>query len=214
MPSSVETARALLASGEIDVIVSDLDGVLRRFDPGLWDELDRDLGAPRGTAHQAILGSPLLTEVTHGRATHAQWRGRATEDLRARGFDSLSARAAVDRWASSPATVDPDVADLLREAQGHDVPVFVFTNGTDRVPEEMAAIGLDEFAGPHGDHLLNSIDLGSTKPHRAAFAAAHRRIERALAREVPVGRVLFLDDTDGHVDGARAFGWRALVHRH
>lgn len=207
MPDALESLRALIDRRAIDVLVSDLDGVLRRFDPHLWAELDAQLGLGRGAARGAVLGSPFLREVTHGRATFAQWRERAVATLVEQGADEDAARAAVDRWARTPARVGEDVAGLLRTARAASIAVFVFTNGTDRVPAEIAELGLDEFTGADGRHLLNSAELGVAKPAVEAFAAAHRRIEDVLGRRVEPERVGFVDDSRSHVDGAREFGW-------
>lgn len=228
MPASLRTVRHLLDSGTPRVLVSDLDGVLRVFDQGLWVELDAELGVDHGSSFRAMLGHPYLEEVTRGRGTHARWRELAVEHLVAAGAEPAGAGRAVDRWADTPATVDEGVLGLLDEVRAGGVPVFVFTNGTDRVPTELAQLGLDAVVGAHGEHLINSADLGHAKPDREAFERAHRRIEHQLSQErggdvradrgrgEPVhlrpGEVLFLDDSSRHVDGARAFGWQAVLH--
>ena len=65
------TLRELVAVHGIRVVVSDLDGVLRVFDPALWDELDAMTGTAAGTSMSAILGHPYLDEVVReiGRAS-------------------------------------------------------------------------------------------------------------------------------------------------
>src|SRR5699024_11491911 len=78
---SVRAARTLVDRGEVDVVVSDLDGVLRVLDDGLWDRLDRELGADPGTSFAAILCHPVLADVIRGRAGHARWREIAVEQL-------------------------------------------------------------------------------------------------------------------------------------
>lgn len=218
MARSVDTVHRLLASGRISVLVSDLDGVLRVFDQGLWGELDAELGVEDGSSFRAILRHPYLEEVTRGRGTHARWRELAAAHLVSVGADPVAASRAVDRWADTPATVDADVLSLLEDTRAHGVAVFVFTNGTDRVRSELVALGLDPVVGTHGEHLINSADLGHAKPDREAFAHAHRRIEERLEAEagVPVrlrrDEVLFLDDSTRHVAGAGEFGWQAVLH--
>ena len=71
---SLRTLGELVAEHGIRVLVSDLDGVLRLFDPSQWDELDAMTGTPAGTSFRAILGHPCLDEVVRGRGTHARWR--------------------------------------------------------------------------------------------------------------------------------------------
>lgn len=215
-PASVPSHRldsATIRDLAPEVVVSDLDGVPRVFDPALWTRLARRIGLPPQEIFRAVLGNPLPHEVTRGRATHAQWRSRAQHDLVALGVSAHDARWAVDTWAATPARVDADVVSALREARDRGIPVFVFTNGTDRVREEVSELGLDDLTGPDGTHLLNSAELGAAKPDREAFVAAHRRIEQVLGRPVPRDGVAFFDDSRSHVEGARAFGWTAVLHR-
>ena len=209
---SVRAVRTLVDRGEVDVVVSDLDGVLRVFDDGLWDRLDQELGADPGTSFAAILGHPVLADVIRGRAGHARWRELAVEHLSSVGTDPGRADAAVREWADTPAVVDQAVLTLLTGARELGLPVFVFTNGTDRVREEIEALGLGTLIGEGGRFLLNSADLGHAKPEHAAFRLAQQRVHDVIGREVDPARVLFLDDSCGHVRAAQQFGWRALHH--
>lgn len=204
--------RALEAEGT-EVAVSDLDGVLRRFDPTLWTDLADLTGLPAPTVFGAILGSPFLHDVVRGRATHAQWRARAEQDLQAEGATAGAARRAVETWSETPATVDREVQGILDTARDRGIDVFVFTNGTDRVRAEIDQLGLAPQLGADGSHLLNSADFGAAKPEQRAYAAAHASIEHVLGRRVEHRAVVFLDDSPSHVRGAEAFGWRAVLHR-
>lgn len=211
--SSLAAISALLDSGTVRAVVSDLDGVLRVFDPRIWDELDARLGIPPGTAFGAILGSPVLHEVVRGRATHAQWRERARDDLRAAGAEPGAAAAAVARWADDPAAVDPSVRRLLLGARSAGATVMVLTNGTDRVREEVGALGLADVVSEDGRHLLSSHETGHAKPEPEAYAAAHRRLEELAGRRLAPAEVAFLDDSPRNVAAAERFGWRAFHHR-
>lgn len=219
MTASLHIVRNRLASDKVRVLVSDLDGVLRVFDQGLWDELDAELGLERGSSFRAILGHPYLEEVTRGRGTHARWREVAIEHLVAAGADPDEAHRSVDRWAGTPATVDQDVLSVLDEARACGIAVFVFTNGTDRVLAELEELGLLAVVGRRGEHLINSADLAHAKPDLEAFERAHGRIEHQLRQDrgepvrIRPDEVLFLDDSRRHVYGARAFGWQAVLHR-
>lgn len=205
--------RRVLCAEHTEVAVSDLDGVLRRFDPTLWTDLADLTGLPAPTVFGAILGSPALHDVVRGRVTHAQWRARATRDMRAEGASSAAAQRAVEIWATTPATVDREVQGVLDDARDHGMAVFVFTNGTDRVRAEIEELGLSAQVGADGTHLLNSVDFGAAKPEQRAYAAAHASIEHVLGRRVEHRAVVFLDDSPSHVRGAEAFGWRAVLHR-
>jgi putative hydrolase of the HAD superfamily len=182
------------------------------FDQDLWPRLDARLGLAPGTCFAAVLGHPLLEEVTRGRADHARWRAAAREELVARGAAVGPAGRAVAEWAAEPGAVEPVVRDGLERLRDAGTPVLVLTNGTDRVPEELDAIGLAPFLGPGRRWLLNTADLGAAKPEREAFARAHVALEERTGRPVERSRVAFLDDSAGHVAAAAAFGWRALRH--
>lgn len=210
--NSVRAARTLIDHGEVEVVVSDLDGVLRVFDDELWDRLDQDLGADPGASFAAILGHPLLVDVIRGRVSHAQWRELAVKHLLSVGIAWDRADASVRHWADTPALVDQGVLDLLTGARERELAVFIFTNGTDRVREEIEALGLGAVLGDEGEYLLNSADLGHAKPELEAFRLAQERIHEVVGREIEPARVLFLDDSTAHVRAARQFGWSALHH--
>lgn len=218
MASSLGIARHLLASGTVTVLVSDFDGVLRVFDQRLWEQIDAHLGTRPGTSFSAVLQHPYLSEVVRGRGTHAQWRRLAAHRLVEAGADAQSAHDAVDLWAGTAARVDPEVHDLLTEARRDGLGVFVFTNGTDRVPAELAELGLDDVIGADCRWLINSADLGHAKPEREAFALAHQVIESRLSDQtgntvrIDPQQVLFLDDSARNVDAAVEFGWQSVQH--
>ncbi len=210
---SLLALRALVADRGVRVVVCDLDGVLRRFDPSLWDELDAMTGAAAGTSFAAVLGHPYLREVVRGRGTHARWRELAAAHLISTGCEPSLARRAVERWASTQAVVDRGVREELLRLRASGVPVFVLTNGTDRIPEELAALGLEDVVGEDGRFLLNTADLGAAKPEPEAYERARERIGRVLGRALPPERLALLDDSPGNVEGAADRGWHAVLHR-
>lgn len=205
--------RALVADHGVRVVVCDLDGVLRLFDPSLWEELDALTGTASGTAVAAVLGHPYLQEVVRGRGTHARWRELAAEHLVAAGSAPALAREAVELWARSPASVDERVRGTLLDLRAAGAAVFVLTNGTDRVPEELAVLGLGDVVGEDGSFLLNTADLGAAKPEPEAYDRARARIGRVLGEDVLPERLVLLDDSPGNVAGAARRGWHAVLHR-
>lgn len=212
MRPALAAVAALLETRGIRAVVSDLDGVLRVFDPALWEELDAELGLGEGVAFSAILGSPFLQEVVRGRADHARWREDARQRLVRAGADAGTARTVVERWAATPARVDEEVRALLLTARAAGAAVIVLTNGTDRVLEEARQLGLDDVIGPDGAFLLSSHTVGAAKPEPAAYAAAHRLLEEIHGEEVAPEQVVFLDDSPRNVSAAREHGWQAFHH--
>lgn len=213
MTPSLQQVRALAERRGIRVVVSDLDGVLRVFDPSLWPELDRLTGTAAGTVFRAVLQNPYLEDVTRGRGTHARWRELAIADLIEAGSPAAEARAAIDRWASTPARIDHRVLAELQSLRDRGTAVFVLTNGTDRVPAELRELGLDEFLGAGQRFLLNTADLGAAKPEPDAFLRAQERIQEVLGSQMLPSQIVLLDDSERHVHGAERAGWHAILHR-
>lgn len=190
------------------VAVLDLDGVLRTHDTsGAVARIERRLGMEKHGFLELAFALPEAASMLIGRARYADWAGALESRLRADGHDPALVHEAVTAWTSDHGTPLRPTVDLVEELRGHGIPVFVFTNGTDRVPEELATIGLGHLV----PNLLNACELGSAKPAPEAYAAAHATIEERLGRVVGRGEVHFTDDRPANVDAARVFGWQARV---
>lgn len=190
------------------VAVLDLDGVLRTHDTsGAVAAVERGLGlAPRGLLDLA-LSLPEAQAMLVGRARYADWVAAVERRLLAEGHPAEPTRAGVATWAADRGTPVAPTVELVDDLLAQGSPTYVFTNGTDRVPEELASIGLGRLA----PFLLSSHELGFAKPAPQAYALAHGEIERRLGRMVGRGEVHFTDDSPAHVDAAREFGWQARV---
>ncbi|WP_156759340.1 HAD family hydrolase [Microbacterium karelineae] len=213
MASSLGIVRDLIRTHSVVAIVSDLDGVLRVFDDALWVELDVSLGLVSGASLGAVLGNPLLRDVVRGRASFAEWRSAAVSSLVDAGADPSAAEHAVERWAETPGRVDEAVRSFLVDARDLGLEVFVLTNGTDRIRSEVTDLGVKNVLGEGLERLLSSHEIGFAKPEREAYEIAHARIVQLVGTIVDPRRVVFLDDTARNVEAARAFGWRAVLHR-
>ncbi|MFK5645889.1 HAD family hydrolase [Ornithinimicrobium sp. LYQ121] len=190
------------------VAVLDLDGVLRTFDTeGHVGRAAGELGMEMRDLLELAFGLPEARAMLTGRSRHAEWMSA----LRTRLLTDTHPEDAVDRtlaaWLADRGTPLPHSTDLVDELVAAGTPVFVFTNGTDRVPEELEHIGLGHLV----PLLLNACDLGFAKPAPAAYAVAHAEIERRLGRAVGRAEVHFTDDRPTNVDAARVFGWQARV---
>jgi FMN phosphatase YigB (HAD superfamily) len=94
-----------------------------------------------------------------------------------------------------------ETVDLLRAVRGR-LPLYAFSNTNvahQRFWSKQYASALEVF-----DKVFVSCEMGARKPERAAFEI----ISRAIS--VPVGRILFFDDTPANVEGARAAGLQAV----
>lgn len=190
------------------VAVLDLDGVIRSHDVnGATATAEQALGLPAGTWLPLAFSLPEATAMVHGASRYADWSDALLARLVADGHAEDTVRSAVERWTSDHGTPTPRTVELVDGLQASGIPVFVFTNGTDRVPLELESIGLGRLVA----HLLNTHDLGFAKPAPEAYAVAHAEIERRLGRTVGRGEVHFTDDRPDNVDAARVFGWQARV---
>jgi len=172
----------------VDAVLLDLDGVIRHFDPGHPTALEAEHGLAEGAILAAAFAPELLDDVTCGRITKDAWITAVGE--------AIGAPEAAASWGSSPATVDEEVLAIADALRAGGIVVGVLTNGTDTVPAELAALGIDD----RFDHLFNSAAIGFAKPDRRVFAAACEAL--GLAPE----RVAFTDDSPAKLAGARELG--------
>ncbi|NJI60243.1 HAD family hydrolase [Microbacterium oxydans] len=170
----------------IRVVLFDLDGVIRHFDPAHVAEIERRHGLDSGIIAGTAFAAPLIDEVTTGRITRAEWVRRIGE--------RIGNAAAATEWGAHPAMVDGDVLDLSDELRAAGLRTAVLTNGTDTLPAELAAHGIsDRF-----DAVFNSADIGFAKPDARAF----QHVLGAL--EVSATEVFFTDDSAGKLVGAES----------
>ncbi|MDO3682548.1 HAD family hydrolase [Micromonospora sp. C28ISP2-4] len=179
-------------------LLVDFDGVLRRWDPAVAAGVEREYGLTEGVLGEIAMSWGLLQPVLTGQVSHAQWMMSVADALTpVVGADR--ARAAVQEWQSYRGEVDPDVLAFVREARAGGIRVGLGTNATDLLDADLAALGLtDEL-----DVIVNSSVVGVHKPAKEYFQAA------CEALGTPPGRVLFVDDEDRAVAGARVAGLSA-----
>src|SRR4051812_44895636 len=110
------------------------------------------------------------------------------------------AAAAVAEWQRHRGGVDDEVLAFLREARAAGPPVGVGTDATDRLGDDLASLGLTGEV----DVVVSSWEIGIHKPAPEFFARA------CAALELERPWVLFVDDDDRAVRGARAAGMPAF----
>ncbi|MFJ6675313.1 HAD family hydrolase [Actinosynnema sp. NPDC091369] len=177
------------------LLLLDLDGVLRRFPPDAPIE-DR-FGLPRGTL--ARVSFALAGPATAGRATDEQWRAAVRERLADEGLLSPERAAdAVAAWTRTGEVID-EALDLVRRVRER-CRVALLSNATDRLPRDLAALGLDREV----DAVVTSARLGVAKPAPEAFRRALRVLQHS-----PSG-TLFCDDHAVNAEAARAVGIDAV----
>lgn len=180
--------------GLIDVLLLDLDGVVRHYDPAVTEAIEKRCGLPPGKLIETAFQPRLLHAVTTGAMTRAEWVTRIADTV---------GRVAATAWAAQRPAVDRDVLTTARAVRDCGVRVCLLTNGTDRVAAELAELGIaDDF-----DAVFNSAAIGVAKPDLRVFMHVLRTLQ------VDRSAVLFLDDSPGHVRSAAAVGMRAQVFR-
>lgn len=179
-------------------LLVDFDGVLRRWDPAVAAGVEREYGLTEGVLGEIAMSWGLLQPVLTGQVSHAQWMVSVADALTpAVGADR--ARAAVQEWQSYRGEVDPEVLAFIREVRAAGIRVGLGTNATDLLDADLAALGLTGEL----DVIVNSSVVGVHKPAKEYFQAA------CEALGTPPGRVLFVDDEDRAVAGARVAGLSA-----
>ncbi|MEO1061060.1 MAG: HAD-IA family hydrolase [Actinomycetota bacterium] len=175
----------------ITTVLLDLDGVVRHFDEEHLAAVERAHGLDPGAIWRTAFESELIGLVVTGRLTRTEWRDLVGERLG-------SADAAV-AWQADPGRLDDELLAEVDALRADGVAVAILTNGTDTIPEELAALGVDR----RMDAVFNSAEIGYAKPDRRAFA----HVCRALA--VAPGEVFFTDDSESKLTGAREIGMTA-----
>ena len=179
-------------------LLVDFDGVLRRWDPAVAAGVEREYGLTEGVLGEIAMSWGLLQPVLTGQVSHAQWMMSVADALTpVVGVDR--ARAAVQEWQSYRGEVDPEVLAFVREVRAAGIRVGLGTNATDLLDADLAALDLTGEL----DVIVNSSVVGVHKPAKEYFQAA------CEALETPPGRVLFIDDEDRAVAGARVAGLSA-----
>ncbi len=181
---------------EVDGLVIDLDGVIRHWDPAYGPEADARLGIPVGTLNEVALHEDRLARVVDGRLPFEGWCEEIGAEIAAR--HGIDAGAAADAWATSSWQIDLDVLGLVAAVRDV-VPVALLSNASTHLLIDLELCGIAE----DFDAAISSADIRAAKPSAAAFQAAADRLGVAL------DRLLFIDDTQSHVEAARSLGMRA-----
>ncbi len=184
----------------ITVLLLDLDGVLRIWDPLLTEAVETAYGLPRDALREAACDPPRLEAALTGEMDDRAWRAAVADDVARRYGEQ--ARPAVDEWLLPPGHVDPEALEVVRRARTR-LRVMLFTNATSRLADDLDRLGLvDEVDG-----VLSSTDLGLAKPDPDVFSAAAVRT-RLLFREIA-----YVDTSLANIATAEVLGIRSHRYR-
>jgi HAD superfamily hydrolase (TIGR01549 family) len=184
------------ATDTVSTILFDADGVLQRTAPGWREELISFLG-PRAAAD----GDAFLYEIFVAEVPTMTGRTDFGEPL-AEILHRFGVSASVDEVLAPSTRIIRDAAmlDAVQELRAAGVRCCLATNQQSRRAAFMRAnLGYDQTF----DEQFYSCDLGLAKPDPDYFTAI---VDRLGAR---AGSILFVDDKEENVAGARAAGLRA-----
>ena len=185
----------------IRVVLTDLDGVIRRWPATQFSSVEDAHGLPRGCMAATAFDESLLTDVITGVVTDAEWRRRIAARLGAQ-FDSATAAAAVAAWSVSVGDVDAGTLAVLQAARSA-AALGLVSNATTRLEDDLSRLGIaDAF-----DFIVNSSAVGCHKPSACFYEHALRRC--GCTRD----QVFFVDDRPENVAGAIAFGFHGHLFR-
>jgi putative hydrolase of the HAD superfamily len=177
----------------IKAIIFDFGRVISAQKPlSLFRSYEQDLGLAPGTINPIMFGSPAWQDALLGRKTTEEyWRaiGPALELYTVERIDQFRRRYHADE------AINEGVLDLIRRLHGR-YKLAVLSNSPPDLARWLAEWGIRDLF----DVVFCSGDEGVTKPDPAAFALTLERL--AVAPEEAV----FIDDTPGHVEAARALG--------
>ena len=176
------------------VVLLDLDGVVRHFDPDHRINVERTYGLEAGALEAAAFAPALGHLVVTGRMTFDQWVSRVGE--------VVGSPTAARQWLHEAGSIDWDLVAVVDELRASDIVVAVLTNGTDTVGKELDDLGVTS----HFDAIFNSAEIGFAKPDRRAFEYVCNELE------VAGPSVLFTDDTAAKLAGAVELGMTARLY--
>ena len=177
-----------------NVILTDLDGVIRIWSPEIHRKAERATGLPEDAIPEAAFSDDLLPLVITGQISDDEWR-RKIADLLSQDFPEANAKRAVELWSSSPGKVDLEVLEILRACRKRAKLVLV-SNATSRLLSDLRRLGIAE----DFDYIINSSEVGFAKPDPNIYSAALDTVGATP------GQALFIDDNAGHVAAATRLG--------
>lgn len=181
------------------VLLLDLDGVLRIWDPDLTGAVESAHGLPPGSLPLAAFAPHRHLPALTGAVDDQVWQDSVAEAIAAEHGDA--ARAAVRDWMVPTGTVDPEVLDIVRTARPQ-LRVVLFTNATSRLGDDLRRLALTDEV----DGVMSSSELGLTKPDPDVFSRT------ALQHGMMFSEIAFVDRSSENVATAEILGIRSHLY--
>jgi putative hydrolase of the HAD superfamily len=172
---------------QIDAIFCDVGDVLILWDKDIPRQIEKDHGLHEGSVLFETLKSGAGKMATTGQITEEEWLRQVTRRL---------PREAVREWLSYHGELNSELVGLLTLAREAGVHVYLLTNATSRLWEDLAYHGIQNFA----DQVYCSYTLGLAKPDPEIYRHAVESVS------VPPGRILYIEDTASWAEAGRRIG--------
>ncbi|XVU24340.1 HAD family hydrolase [Actinoplanes sp. CA-054009] len=183
-----------MARDRARALLIDFDGVLRRWDPAPMIAVEVKYGLKPAALLETSMAWDVYRPAVAGEITDAEWMKLVADRL---PIDN--AAEAVAEWQTYRGEPDPDALAFIRSVRAAGRKVGLATNATDRLQGDLEALALTDEV----DVVISSWDIKVHKPAPEYFERACQ-----LIGEQPK-HVLFVDDDDRVVRGARAAGLSA-----
>ncbi|CAN7144485.1 HAD family hydrolase [Knoellia sp. LjRoot47] len=180
----------------ITVLLLDLDGVLRLWDPSLTGSVEASYGLPPGALSAAVSASSHRDGALTGAMDDRSWRESIAEDIAREHGEGC--RPAVEDWMTPAGTVDTDVLEVVRRARTT-MRVMLLTNATSRLPDDLETLGLTDEV----DGAVSSCDLGLAKPDPDVFSLV------ALRHRLMFSEIAYVDPSTTNIAVAEILGIRS-----
>lgn len=182
-------------------ILSDLDGVIRKFPPERDVSIEKKYNLPPGSIFATAFNKTNLDKAVCGLISDESWRQDIQDNL-AKISDAKTAKLAMSEWSDFSGIVDFEYLNCLRSKFG-DTPVIVLTNGTTRLKEDLAKLGIEKSFFK----IINSADVGVCKPDKKIFEHILSETQCAAAE------ILFIDDSLSHIESAKELGFATYHYK-
>lgn len=183
-------------------VLCDVDNVIRSFDSGRLEALERVAGIAEGTTKKLAFAPDADLPLLLGEITSQEWAEAIAADLADLVPEPQTAFDLARALIESPFHADDEVVGLLRRARVR-VPLVLVSNAALELESDLDSMGLSDLA----DHVVNSARVGLAKPDPRIY-----RLAADLAGVSP-DRCLFVDDSEENVTAAAALGMHTVHFR-
>ena len=159
----------------------------------LWDER---LGLPHGSVEQIVHGSPSWRAVQTGQLDVESYWADVGKQL---GLDADDVYQLASDFFSGD-QLDLDLVEYSRSLRQRGYSVALLSNDSPTLTDKLRTLRISDLFDP----TVISAQIGVMKPDAKAFQAALERLGR------PATEVIFVDDLEANVDGARKLGIHAI----